>query len=220
MRRVFFLTVLAGAGLLSLAVEFDQARARAGGSKSRPSNQRVVNKNTDLTISLAPEEHNSKPLLHVRLASPAEFTSFDEKGNRKPLTAAEKQKAKGPASEHSLPGYHGTTSDIKVGDIVTVSRFVTEKTDSKEKTTYPPDSSLSPVTGTVQSISKDEIVLRIPTPTVQSRYQSNPNGSGKTQAAHAKLPKEKKATLVVQDKATDKSSQPDKKNKNKGNNNN
>jgi hypothetical protein len=219
MRRLFFVGLFAVGGLLLLAVEATQVSARAAGTggKGRPSNQRIVNKNTDLTISLAPEENNSKPLLHVRLASPAEFTSFDEKGNRKPLTAAEKQKAKGPASEHSLPGYHGTISDLKPGDIVTVSRFVTEKTDSKGKTTYPADSSLSPVTGTVQSVSKDEIVLRIPTPTVQNRYQPNPNGKG-NQAAHAKLPKEKKATLVVQDKATDKSSQPDKKNKNKNNN--
>ncbi len=221
MRQVLLSAVVMAGGLLLLTDDSNPACAKGGGggggSKGRPTNQHVVNKHTDLTISLAPEEHNGKPLLHIRILKPAEYSSFDEKGNPKPLSGTEKQKAKGTASEQSMPGYHGTTSDIKVGDVVTVSKFVTEKTDSKGKTTYTPDGSLSPVSGTVQSINKDKIVVRILTPTVQSNnaYRSNPNGNRNNQAGHANLPKEKLATMVVQNSTSDKSSQPDKKNNNK-----
>jgi hypothetical protein len=154
---------------------------------------------TEVTIPLAPED-----VLKVRIPDLSD-QGFDEKGNIKTLTAAEKEKAKGDTpAEKKLPGYKGTMANLKPGDIVavTLSNARTDPKD-KEKKVYSA-SNKPPIQGRLMSVGKDSITVQVPgvyqtTPTVKAKTPTDKNKDKGDKGAgnKATVPDSTPATMIV-----------------------
>lgn len=141
---------------------------------------------TEVTISAAAEG-----VLKVRLQN-VPGGGFDEKGNIKNMSAAEKLKAKGDtAAEQRLPGYKGTVSQLNRGDMVTVTLSAAKPDPMDQEKMIYSSSGKPPISGKLVSADAKQIVVQ-----VTGTYPSGP-GAKKDSGNKYTVPDTTAATMVV-----------------------
>jgi hypothetical protein len=150
MLRLLHMPLVILGALVMLAGESNRVAAQKPGLRPMPGGGPAI------AIPLAPEG-----ILKVRLPEPAD-NGFDDKGNIKAPSAAERSKAKGDTpAERKLPGYKGSIDRLKPGDIVqvTLSNAKPDPKD-KDKKVYTP-SGKPPITGRIVHVDAGQITLMI-----------------------------------------------------------
>jgi len=200
MPRLLLVPLLALGALVVLVGESSQLAAQKPGGRPLPPGGPG---GPAISIPLAPES-----VLKVRLPEPAD-TGFDDKGNIKPPTAADKAKAKGDTpAERKLPGYKGSVDKLKPGDVVqvTLSNAKPDPKD-KEKKVYTA-SGKPPITGRIVNVDSGQITIMVggggplpPPPPGGKPPMPPPGGPGKGPGgpggAQTTLPDTTPGTMIV-----------------------